>query len=107
MATRPVMVQPERMLDTATQRIDDADRKLNDAIAKTMDHRQHAFEKIANRLDAMSPLKTLARGYSVTTDQATGALLTHVDEARAGQAIVTRVADGILKSQITEVIPNP
>lgn len=107
MATRPVIVQPERMLDTATQRIDDAERKLHDTIAKTMDHRQHAFEKTANRLDAMSPLKTLARGYSVTTDQATGALLTHVDEARAGQSIVTRVSDGILKSQITEVIPNP
>lgn len=106
-ATRPVMVQPERMLDTATQRIDDAERKIRDAIGKSMDYRQHAFEKTTNRLDAMSPLKTLARGYSVTTDQPTGALLARVADARVGQAIVTRVTDGLLKSQITEVIPNP
>lgn len=59
-------------------------------------HRQrNRLSALAAALDAMSPLKVLARGYSLTQDEG-GALLTSVAQARPGQGIVVRLSDGSL-----------
>ncbi|HET7176700.1 MAG TPA: exodeoxyribonuclease VII large subunit [Gammaproteobacteria bacterium] len=60
----------------------------------------------ARALDAVSPLATLNRGYAIVSDAATGTVISHVREARAGQAIRTRLADGSLSAEIKTVTPG-
>ncbi|HEV2331854.1 MAG TPA: exodeoxyribonuclease VII large subunit, partial [Gammaproteobacteria bacterium] len=57
-------------------------------------------------LDAVSPLATLNRGYAIVSDAATGAVIGHVRDARAGQTIRTRLADGSLSAEIKTVTPG-
>lgn len=64
-------------------------------------HRQR-FLSLAAKLDAMSPLKVLTRGYSLTTLD-NGAVLRSVKLAEAGKKIGIRLADGDLSAVITDV----
>ncbi|MBQ9698457.1 MAG: exodeoxyribonuclease VII large subunit, partial [Acidaminococcaceae bacterium] len=54
------------------------------------------------RLDAVSPLKVLGRGYSVTLDER-GQLLKSVDSVHWGEEIHTRLQDGEIYSVVQQV----
>ena len=60
----------------------------------------------ARALDAVSPLATLNRGYAIVSDAATGAIISHVRETRAGRAIRAQLADGSLSAEIKSVTPG-
>ncbi len=54
----------------------------------------------ATQLEALSPLHTLSRGYSVTTMAETGALVTSTEQAPAGTLLKTRLAEGEVLSRV-------
>ncbi len=60
------------------------------------------LQAIAGRLQAVSPLATLARGYSITTNAA-GEVLVEASRAQIGDTLVTRLHAGRLVSRVTEV----
>jgi len=106
LASRPVLNNPERLFDTPTQQLDELERMAGDAVGRSMDHRRHTFEKMASRLDSMSPLKTLARGYSLTTLEPNGQLITDTSQVDIGSIIRSRVGTGEIRSQVVTVIPE-
>ncbi|MGM9538826.1 MAG: exodeoxyribonuclease VII large subunit [Candidatus Onthomonas sp.] len=63
---------------------------------QSLTHTQrNRLSALAAALDAMSPLKVLARGYSLTQDEG-GKLLTSVEQVQPGQGIQVRLSDGSL-----------
>ncbi len=68
------------------------------------EHKQR-FLAQAVKLDAMSPLKVLTRGYSLITTQS-GAVLSSVKDAQPGQKIGVHLRDGMLSAQIVDVEEN-
>lgn len=62
------------------------------------------LKKNAAMLDALSPLAVLGRGYSITEKD--GSVLNDVAKASAGDKIVTKLRNGTLLSEITEVNYN-
>jgi len=63
--------------------------------------RQHAALSSAQaQLGALSPLRTLERGYSITLDAATGAVITAATQAPVGTRLRTRLRDGELESEV-------
>lgn len=61
---------------------------------------RHQLTQASRQLDALSPLKVLSRGYSIT-ETADGKVVRTVDGVSKGDAIRTRVADGEIVSQVT------
>jgi len=61
--------------------------------------RRHRFEGLAGRLDALSPLRVLARGYSVTFD-ARGHALTSAAQVKPGDQVRVRLHEGELDAQV-------
>jgi len=94
LARRPVIEQPERMLDSSVQRLDEVDYRLTESLDRQIEKREFEFEKIASRLEAISPLKTLARGYSLTMDPQQGNILSRVEQVHVGLRTETRVENG-------------
>jgi len=103
LASRPVLSTPERMFDTATQRLDELERMVGDAVGKSMELRKHQFEKLASRLESMSPLKTLARGYSLTTLEPNGQIVNDASQVQHGSIIRSRLGVGEIQSQVISV----
>jgi len=64
-------------------------------------------DRLAGRLDDLGPQRVLARGYSRTVLQRTGATLTRAADAGAGDLIRTHLADGQLASRVTGAEPGP
>jgi exodeoxyribonuclease VII large subunit len=65
---------------------------------------QRALERLERAragLEALSPLAVLRRGYSITTLEGSSAPLSAASQARAGDALLTRTADGVLRSRVT------
>jgi exodeoxyribonuclease VII large subunit len=110
LARRPVIEQPERMLDSSIQRLDEIDYRLTESLDRQLEKREFEFEKIASQLETISPLKTLARGYSLTMDAQKGAILSRVEQVHVGQRTETRVENGKWTSIIERIepeLPNP
>ncbi|HEY1490871.1 MAG TPA: exodeoxyribonuclease VII large subunit, partial [Verrucomicrobiae bacterium] len=49
---------------------------------------------------ALGPEQVLARGYSITTDAATGTILRSSAGVKAGQKVKTRLTDGEFSSRV-------
>ncbi|MCY3005703.1 MAG: exodeoxyribonuclease VII large subunit [Planctomycetota bacterium] len=105
LARRPVIEQPERMLDSSIQRLDEIDYRLTESLDRQLEKREFEFAKIASQLETISPLKTLARGYSLTMDAQKGAILSRVEQVHVGQRTETRVENGKWTSFIERIEP--
>ena len=81
-----------------------AARALGTATARRVAERQSALGTLAGRLQALSPLATLARGYAVPRDEA-GGTLAAVRDFRVGQPFVLRVRDGEVDAAVVQVRP--
>jgi exodeoxyribonuclease VII large subunit len=65
-------------------------------------HLQHCHQHltgVAGKLDSLSPLATLHRGYAIVSDSE-GKVLTSAKQVKEGQLISTRLADGSLRSRV-------
>ncbi|HEY6539090.1 MAG TPA: exodeoxyribonuclease VII large subunit [Candidatus Dormibacteraeota bacterium] len=71
---------------------------------------RHAREEFAGRvgrLEALSPLAVLGRGYSITFDQSGTGVLRDAERVGVGSAIITRLERGRLLSRVIEVARDP
>jgi len=57
-------------------------------------------------LESMSPLKTLARGYSLTTLEPSGQIVSDASQVSVGSMIRSRVGTGEIRSQVVTVQPE-
>ena len=61
--------------------------------------------ELTAKLDAMSPLKVLTRGYAMAQDE-DGTVLRSVRQTGIGQDITVSLSDGTVRAKVTEVKEN-
>ncbi|MDO4179245.1 MAG: exodeoxyribonuclease VII large subunit [Phascolarctobacterium sp.] len=93
--------EPMRMVDRAQERVDRAVEDITDIMEARLKKGEHRFSLACAKLDGLSPLAVLARGYSVT--EAKGKLVTKVDDVSWGAEIITTVGDGKIVSIVQEI----
>lgn len=74
-------------------------QRLQFAMDKKFANEQTQFQQLCVQLETLSPLKVLARGYSVTQNQDGKALLS-ANQVKIGDHITTRLAQGSIISQV-------
>ena len=93
----------ERIEDLALQ-LDDLDARANRAMRQRLLFARNQVQQQAARLESLSPLGVLARGYSLTQRAADHRIVRDAAELKAGDAIVTRFARGSATSRVTGVV---
>ena len=78
--------------------------RLQRVIQQQLQQRQQQLQGVTRALDAVSPLATLGRGFSITRTHENGRVLRNVEEASIGDTIETTLAQGRLLCQVTETI---
>ncbi len=103
LSSRRVLSRPlDRIHDLAT-RLDELDVRLRQAVSRRLERGRHDVAKLAASLDALSPLKVLERGYSLTRRHPEGTIVRHAEDVRPGDRIETLLSRGRLTSRVENV----
>ena len=100
-AARPALRDPEVYLANKRMALDYGRTGLAAAFEKRLEGKKRAAATLAAKLDALSPLKVLERGYSIA--QKDGKTLRRAAEVSVGDAIDVRLPDGRLGCIVQEV----
>ena len=92
----------ERIFADGALRTDAAYTKLVSKMDSLLKQSRHSFELQAARLDNLSPLAVLARGYSVTQKE-DYKVVTSIEQVRWGEELITTVGDGKIVSVVQSV----
>lgn len=95
---------PQSRIHRAQNRIQQLEYRLAENVRSRLSASRERFGNTVTHLEAVSPLSTLARGYSVST-ATDGKVLKKVKQVKAGDVMTTRLEDGWVESQITDVKP--
>ena len=88
-----VMQDPAASIDNRRIELDRSRDRVLSAQEHILSEKKHEFVRLTAALDAMSPLKVLSRGYSITTGSG-GKNIKSVNEIHAGDKLTVRLADG-------------
>jgi exodeoxyribonuclease VII large subunit len=123
LAGRLLRLHPRRKLNDSLQRLDDlqsgllrglktaarsralvlenlAGRFLRAKPSLALKARRETLRQLEKRLNALGPEQVLARGYSITTDTASGKVLRDAAKVSVGQALTTRLGKGEIFSRV-------
>ncbi len=91
--------RPDQFIDYQRIQLDDLAGRLVYATQQTLESRQLQLVNLSRTLQAVSPLNTLSRGYSITRNKK-GQTLTDPREVEAGDVITTHLEHGEIKSRV-------
>lgn len=94
--------QPQALVQQVSQRVDELIRQLQLGFKRQLTDRRFRLGGLAGRLEALSPLATLSRGYSLTFE-ASGRILRRARDVKEGDAIMVRLPEGSLDAQVMRV----
>jgi exodeoxyribonuclease VII large subunit len=98
-----VLRDPRVLLYDRARRLDELEARATRAMQRKVETTQHTLASAAARLEALSPLGVLARGYSVTLDQRTGQIVRDARQLAVGDLVRTRLAHGGFTSRVEEL----
>lgn len=93
---------PQPRIHRAQNRVQQLEYRLAQLMSARLSATRERFGNAMTHLDAVSPLATLARGYSVTT-ASDGNVLKQAKQVKAGDMLTTRLADGWVESEVKGV----
>ena len=94
---------PGRRLPDLITKVENLRQSIDIKINNSLKQRQQALRDLARTLNAVSPLKTVGRGYAVVTSAQTGEVISSIRQAQQGEAITTQLSDGRLLSTVDKI----
>lgn len=101
LAKKRVLQSPMHYIEDKRLALDYVQRRLIAASQQLLAGKKQRFIALTAKLDAMSPLKVLARGYSVTR-KADGCVLRDAREVSAGDTLKIRLLHGSVSAKVCE-----
>ena len=102
LAASPALRSPTGYLDRRGKDLQLLQEKLLAAQNRELSKAQQKYVANVAKLDAMSPLKVLSRGYAMAQKD-TGELIRSVKQTTTGESIVVSLADGKLNASILSI----
>ena len=102
LAASPALRSPTGYLDRREKDLGLLKEKLLAAQNRELSKAQQKYVANVAKLDAMSPLKVLSRGYAMAQKE-TGELIRSVKQTTTGESIVVSLADGKLNASILSI----
>jgi exodeoxyribonuclease VII large subunit len=88
------------------RRLDELDARVQLSAFRLLERKRDKWNAASARLDALSPLNVLTRGYSLT-QTADGAVLRDAGKVRIGDTLRTRLHRGQVSSLVTAIEGPP
>ena len=89
-------------INQRSQRIDDLETRCRNAMTRGLANSERDLRTLAQRLNALSPLATLERGYSISR-KTDGQVLTSAEQVSIDDRVEIQLADGHLACRVEEL----
>jgi len=97
---------PGQRLQEYFQTLDELEQRLQRAWKNCMTHYHHQLRHLVRALDAISPLATLNRGYTILSQTETQKIIYSCQEVRSGDKITAKLVDGNINCVVESVLPS-
>lgn len=95
---KQIFLNPSSLFEESSEALDDIKTAIKENLKKIFEQNDKLLAIAAGKANALSPLATLSRGYSVATKD--GAVLSKISDAQIGDIIEVRLRDGALVANI-------
>ena len=99
LANRPVMKRPGEIFNLTEIAVDRLYERMTTSISRTMERKIFEFKSLAVRMELLSPIATLTRGYSVLKNDS-GHVITSIDNVEPGAEIKAILQNGIINCEV-------
>jgi len=97
------LISPLPLLKQQQIQLEQLEVRLQQSMVGTIRIKQAYFRQQIRTLSAVSPLNTLERGYSITTDSETGMILRHSEFVKVGQSIQVQLQEGKFNCKVEKI----
>ena len=105
LSASPALQSPENYLNQKRRNLELLKNKLSASAEQTLSKSSRRYIALTAKLDAMSPLKVLTRGYAMAQTE-DGTLLRSAGQVKPGDCITIDLSDGRVSASVTEVKEN-
>jgi exodeoxyribonuclease VII large subunit len=104
LSSSAVLSSPDRFILQREKDLEVAQQRLNSLYAQAC--RQHAGElsTLVGRLEALSPLSVLSRGYAIA--QGDDGVITSIEDVSVGERIRVKLNDGTVNATVVDLEKN-
>lgn len=99
--SRPVMERPLERIYRTMMDVEETQQRLDKEMTNRLMQRAERWQYLTNRLEAVSPLAVMSRGY-VMAVTSSGKLLTSVKQVEVGDRVTLHLQDGKIETNIQE-----
>ena len=103
LARRRPLRQPYQHIGDLARRLDELETRAAQAVRRAMQAARQQTGNLAARLESLSPLAVLGRGYSLTQRTADGRIVRDASDLSPGDEIATRFAHGQALSRVEKM----
>ena len=101
LSASPALRSPTGYLDQKRKNLELLQNRLISAQTRMVEQKNRQFVALTAKLDAMSPLKVLTRGYAMAQDEG-GLVLKSIHQVNSGDKIKISFSDGNLRATVTD-----
>ena len=101
MADKRALTDPTAFLQDRRMQLDYVQQKLVSAAKTVVEKDSRRFAQLTAKLDAMSPLKVLGRGYAMVQNES-GEVLRSAQQVEVGEQVHVRLGQGSLRCTVNE-----
>lgn len=99
LASANVLQNPSAWLSPRRQALRNTVQSLTHSAERRILNEKNELAALSARLDAMSPLKVLSRGYAIVSDE-NGKVIKRTGDAKPGDVLTARVEDGAITVRV-------
>ena len=101
LAASPALRSPTSYLDQKAKNVELLKNRLLSAQVQSVERKQRRYVELTAKLDAMSPLKVLTRGYAMAQTE-TGDVIRSIEQVSNGDRICVNVSDGTISAVVED-----
>jgi exodeoxyribonuclease VII large subunit len=105
LSASPALRSPYGYLEQRKKALEMVKNRMISAQIQGINQKKQRYIACVSKLDAMSPLKVLTRGYAMAQLE-NGAVIKTVKQVKPGDSIHVAISDGVLTAQVSDVKEN-
>ena len=99
LSQRLLQQSPEKMIQAQQEKTQQNMQRISQAMQNTLQHKSESFVHLIEQLQLVSPLATIARGYSVTRNNS-NTVISKVAQVSKDEEISVQLSDGSINARV-------